>query len=243
MLILLSTSALLAEPPRSIPPEYLSKFTLNGQIPVKSWYLDGTYQEPLIYDFDTIETMKKRILAGEVNHYGTTDPLLYQALNKYPIHGKKIAIMGSTVPWYEAMVLAYGGFPVTIEYNKIESRHPDLRIMTVEEYEAKPELFDAIISISSYEHDGLGRYGDPINPEGDLIAMEKTKKMLKRGGILFLAVPVGKDLIYWNAHRIYGAIRLPLLFSGWKVLDTFGFQESDFQRSQEEQPVFVLELN
>lgn len=31
--------------------------------------------------------------------------------------------------------------------------------------------FDAIVSFSGLEHDGLGRYGDPLNPYGDLSAM------------------------------------------------------------------------
>jgi len=234
-------------PPRSIPQEFYAQFTMNGQIPVKYWYHDGTYSSdrPLLYTYEEIETMKKRVLAHEVNHYGTTDPLLYQALDQFVSHiqGKKVAIMGSTVPWYEAVVLAYGGKPVTIEYNKIVSTHPDTRTMTVAEYEANPELFDAILSISSYEHDGLGRYGDPINPVGDLIAMEKPKKMLVPGGLLFLAVPVAKDLLYWNAHRNYGSVRLPMLLSGWKTLASFGFQESDFKRDQEEQPVFVLAVD
>jgi len=28
-------------------------------------------------------------------------------------------------------------------------------------------LFDMVFSFSSIEHDGLGRYGDPLNPNGD----------------------------------------------------------------------------
>lgn len=242
--MILAVNCALAAPPKAIPPEHYNAFTLNGQIPVKYWYHNGTYSSdrPLVYTFEEIETMKKRVLAREVDHYGTTDPLLYAALDQFLSHvqGKKVAIMGSTVPWYEAVVLAYGGHPVTIEYNKIVSEHPGLRTMTVAEYEANPETFDAILSISSYEHDGLGRYGDPINPHGDLIAMEKTKKMLVSGGVLFLSVPVAKDLLYWKAHRNYGAIRLPMLLSGWKILASFGFDQSDFQREQEEQPVFVL---
>ena len=76
--------------------------------------------------------------------------------------------------------------------------------MTPSEYDQNPMLFDAAFSISSFEHDGLGRYGCLINPWGDIQAMQKTKKMLKPGALLFIAVPIGKDRVYWNAHRIYG---------------------------------------
>ncbi|MBI3508060.1 MAG: DUF268 domain-containing protein [Chlamydiia bacterium] len=243
MFFLIAT--LLTLPPRHIPPEQIQAFTLEGQIPVSYWYFNNTYSavQPLVYTYEAIETMKSRVLAREVNHYGSTDPFLYAALDQFPIRGKKVAIMGSIIPWYEAMVLAYGGKPTTIDYNRIVSEHPDVRTLTVEEYEKNPEMFDAVISISSYEHDGLGRYGDPIAPRGDFMAMEKTKKMLVPRGLLFLAVPIGKDHLVWNAHRVYGAIRLPLLLAGWKRIASFGFEESDLQREGSEQPVFVLQVD
>ena len=72
----------------------------------------------------------------------------------------------------------------------------------------------------------MGRYGDPINPVGDLEAMKLPKKLIKKGGLLFFSVPIGKDCIVWNAHRIYGKIRLPMMFEGWEVLKTFGYSDS-----------------
>jgi hypothetical protein len=41
--------------------------------------------------------------------------------------------------------------------------------------------FDVVLSISSFEHDGLGRYGDPLNPDGDMAAMRSTRRLLKPG--------------------------------------------------------------
>lgn len=242
----LCVNCLYAVPPREIPKGLYADFTLGGQIPVHYSYYDNTYSSnlPLIYDFDTIEALKKKAMAREKNYYWYVDTYIYNALDQYKsfIQGNKVAVMGSNVPWYEAMVMVYGGTPVTIEYNKIVSHHPDLTAITLDQYAANPELFDCILSISSYEHDGLGRYGDPINPIGDLIAMEKTKKMLKPGGILILAVPVGEDYVVWNAHRVYGAKRLPLLLKGWKVLNTFGFKDEDLYRQGHEQPIFILQV-
>ena len=43
----------------------------------------------------------------------------------------------------------------------------------------------------SFDHDGLGRYGDPINPDGDLVAMDTVRNVVKEGGVLFLTVPIG----------------------------------------------------
>jgi len=40
-----------------------------------------------------------------------------------------------------------------------------------------------------------------------------------------LAVPVSNDRhqcsVYWNAHRIYGYVRLQHLTANWRVLETF----------------------
>lgn len=238
-----------ARPPKDIPPELYDDFTWSGTIPVENLYFNDHYpsSQPLIYTYERIERNIARAKARQTNQYGITDVYLYQALDTYSdaIIGKSVAVMGSVVPWYESILLSYGACPTTIEYNKIVSLHPALKVLTVAEFEANPKKFDAVVSISSYEHDGLGRYGDPINPNGDLIAMEKTKAMLKDGGLLFLAVPIGKDLLVWNAHRIYGHLRLSALLSGWEVVGTFGFSQKDLDVDQlwgNHQPTLVLRV-
>lgn len=65
---------------------------------------------------------------------------------------------------------------------------------------------DAIDSLSCMhviEHIGLGRYGDPLDANGDLKALTELVRVLKPGGNLLLAVPVGKSRVQFNAHRIY----------------------------------------
>jgi SAM-dependent methyltransferase len=54
------------------------------------------------------------------------------------------------------------------------------------------------------EHIGLGRYGDPVDYEGDLKAMRELTRVLAPGGDLLFVVPVGhKAQIQFNGHRIY----------------------------------------
>jgi hypothetical protein len=115
-----------------------------------------------------------------------------------------------------------------VEYQRVTSSHPLLTTMTVEEFEKEDYQYDGAISISSVEHSGLGRYGDPLDPDGDLKSMKFLHGKLKPGALLFLSVPIGKDQILWNAHRVYGRERLPLLIDGFKIIETYGLIDSDY---------------
>ncbi|VDD85998.1 unnamed protein product, partial [Enterobius vermicularis] len=118
----------------------------------------------------------------------------------YNITGLSGVVVGSRSPWVEAICLRNGA-------KKVEFR-----------YEGK---FDFIISFSSIEHSGLGRYGDPLDPIGDIREMQKIWCLLKDNGLVFLGLPTGIDSIYFNVHRIYGEIRLPMMFEGFDLLDIF----------------------
>lgn len=54
------------------------------------------------------------------------------------------------------------------------------------------------------EHVGLGRYGDALDPDGDLQAMSELARVLAPAGNLLFVVPVGRPRVQFNAHRIYG---------------------------------------
>ena len=52
--------------------------------------------------------------------------------------------------------------------------------------------------------------------------MQTIRKHLSKDGLLFWGCPVGRDEIWWNIHRVYGKIRLPLLFEGLDDIEWFG---------------------
>jgi len=219
-----------APAPREMPPLLAPRYTLGGRVTVEDWYQDETCKPgsgtTLKFPAATISALRERIRRRDAGSYGPTNLWLYEALERFPLNGREVAVMGSEFPWYEAMILEFGGQPTTIEYRPIETDQPGLKTYTVEEFARNPRQFDVAFSISSFEHDGLGRYGDPLNPDGDLAAMRRMKSVVKPGGLLFLALPVGKDILVWNAHRVYGRHRLPLLIEGWEVVATFGFTDA-----------------
>ena len=63
------------------------------------------------------------------------------------------------------------------------------------------------------EHIGLGRYGDALDPDGDLRAMGELKRVMKKNGTLLFVVPVGQPVIRFNAHRIYSYDQIVSTFS------------------------------
>lgn len=65
------------------------------------------------------------------------------------------------------------------------------------------EICDSLSCLHTIEHIGLGRYGDIINPDGWLIALDNLLAMLKLGGILYLSAPIGEGSIEFDAHRLF----------------------------------------
>ena len=53
------------------------------------------------------------------------------------------------------------------------------------------------------EHVGLGRYGDPLDPQGSMKGGAELQRVLKPGGQLYLSVPVGRQKVCFNAHRVF----------------------------------------
>ncbi|GMI31214.1 hypothetical protein TrRE_jg11364 [Triparma retinervis] len=217
-----------------VPGSLCERYTMGGKAGISSWYFDDKSEKEESYKSrgrDEIEELVSVGLRREEYYYGATDNYLHEAFDSFGIEGLEVLIIGSNVPRYESICIGRGaGRIVTLEYNKLNYDHPKLETVTVEEWESpgskwEGAKFDVAISISSYEHDGLGRYGDPLNPDGDLESIKKARGWLKEGGVMFLSVPVGKDEVRWNEGRVYGRERLRRLMDGWKWEGSWGFSE------------------
>eukprot|EP00541_Cyclophora_tenuis_P018576 CAMPEP_0116569474 /NCGR_PEP_ID=MMETSP0397-20121206/16328_1 /TAXON_ID=216820 /ORGANISM="Cyclophora tenuis, Strain ECT3854" /LENGTH=122 /DNA_ID=CAMNT_0004097071 /DNA_START=147 /DNA_END=518 /DNA_ORIENTATION=+ len=101
-------------------------------------------------------------------------------------------------------------------------------------------LFDVVVSFSSIEHSGLGRYGDALNPWGDILGTARARCVTKLGGYLALAVPTGQDTIHFNLHRLYGKNRYPLLAANWKQVDGDA-KALDNNPHSHQQPTFIFQ--
>jgi hypothetical protein len=85
------------------------------------------------------------------------------------------------------------------------------------------QSLESISCMHTIEHIGLGRYGDPLDAEGDTQALAELQRVVSTNGSLLLVVPVGKPRIQFNAHRIYDPLMIEnaldeLSLVSWAVL-------------------------
>lgn len=212
-----------------LPADMAANFTYDSRLPMVPYvslmdqkYLGSAASTP-VWEENTVNEWALQCARGllEGNYGRTETSFLLSGLLQVPdLPNAKVLVIGSENPWVEACILSTGVSDVTtLEYGRIDSRHPSLHTITPHEMRAKfsdySEAFDVIVTFSSVEHAGLGRYGDKLNPWGDRQAIARAWCATKPGGYLVIGVPFGQDAIEYNAHRIYGNIMYPHLVSNW----------------------------
>jgi hypothetical protein len=62
---------------------------------------------------------------------------------------------------------------------------------------------DSLSCLHALEHFGLGRYGDPIDPNGYKKGLTSMAKLLQPGGTLYLSTPIGHERVEFNANWVF----------------------------------------
>lgn len=103
----------------------------------------------------------------------------------------------------EVTLIDIRALPYTIKgINFIQSDATEMK-------EVENDSLDSLSSLHALEHFGLGRYGDCINPEACFKAMKAFQRVIKKGGKLYLSVPIAvKDTVYFNAHREFNPLTI-----------------------------------
>ena len=252
-------------PYKNIPEDLLESYTMNNKIPILSKWRDDSKSNKLNWSDEMIKTYRERFSIENVEKGNILLPktkltkdiiemvnncknLLF-SFKKYDIRNKKVAVVGSITPWIESMLLNLDNKVTTIEYNVPKCNLVNLNCEDYFDYFEKNENeYDAIVTFSSIEHSGLGRYGDPLDPDGDLKTMDVIHKNLKKNGILIWGAPLGADALVWNCHRIYGKIRLPILFKKFTEIEWLRWEKEEIfkhkvSKDASKQPVIILKKN
>ena len=122
------------------------------------------------------------------------------------------------------LIAAQRGFKVTaVDLGSVEWHyaHPELRFIRgdIARLPLPAEHFDLVINCSTVEHVGLvGRYDvRESRPDGDLEAMVRLRELMKVGGLMLLAIPIGEDAVFAPLCRVYGPKRLPRLLERYTI--------------------------
>jgi len=103
--------------------------------------------------------------------------------------------------------------PAKLYLDSLQSKHADLLQL--------PFANNSVSCIScmhTVEHIGLARYGDPLDYDGDIKAIQELKRVVAPGGNLLFVVPLGADnVLCFNAHRIYTKEQVMQLFSDMEL--------------------------
>jgi hypothetical protein len=202
---------------------------------------------------DVEETVERAKAVVAQRDYGKrpNDAYFLEALVGHVANGSSVLVVGSAEPWHEAICLALGASRVTtVDYGSRTYEHPQLDQVNASFWDQLDDAnlgYDVVVSASSLDHDGLGRYGDPIAPDGDLLTMRLLLRALAPGTKVLVSVPVGPDRVIWNLMRIYGKDRLARLIDGYDVVERIGYDSTKLDEAPENvlrtyEPVLVLRV-
>ena len=134
--------------------------------------------------------------------------------------------VGSRIDGFVAHVAAFRAVDV-VDIRPLISPNSRIRFHQVDFMDqAKVERlgkWESVSCLHALEHFGLGRYGDPIDPDGWIRGLESLAKVTEVGGTLYLSVPIGRQRIEFNAHRVFGVGTLLEASAKWFALLRFSY--------------------
>jgi Caenorhabditis protein of unknown function, DUF268 len=142
--------------------------------------------------------------AGRLDrHYFHQD--LWAARKVYENKPEHHIDVGSRIDGFVSHILAFRD----VEVLDVRNMTSNVKGMTFRQADlmrtdSVPEaICDSLSCLHALEHFGLGRYGDPIDPQGHIKGLQSLTKLLKPSGKLLLSVPIGHERVEFNAHRVF----------------------------------------
>lgn len=172
--------------------------------------------------------------AGTVDNYFWQD--LWAAKHVYRNRPKEHYDIGSRLDGFITHVLSFGVPVKMIDIRTFPEQIDGLDTVVDDATHLTEFADDSIESLSalcSLEHFGLGRYGDPVDPEACFTCFDSIQRKLKQGGNLYLAVPVGRERLEFNAHRIFYPSTIVDCFSSMKLMDFAYTAEGKLERTMD----------
>ena len=161
-------------------------------------------------NFDIQQQYIKPIITDKYASAGTMGNYFYQDLWAakliYQSGIKNHFDIGSRIDGFIAHLLAMNIKVSLIDVRKFPGEVEGLYTIMDDATQLKQILLESVDSMSalcSLEHFGLGRYGDPVDPEACFQCFEEMQKRIRSGGNLYISLPIGKERVEFNAHRVF----------------------------------------
>jgi len=137
-------------------------------------------------------------------HYFHQDLLVAQKI--FHANPKRHLDIGSRIDGFVAHIASFRPIEV-LDIRPQPSASENITFRQLDLMQPPPEEFiactDSLSCLHTLEHLGLGRYGDPLSPEGYLTGLRHLTQILKPGGTLYLSVPIGHQRIEFDGHRVF----------------------------------------
>lgn len=168
------------------------------------------YMWPIITD--------KYAFAGGINNYFFQDLWAARLIIKSGV--KEHFDIGSRLDGFISHLLAADISVTMIDVRKFPVEIEQLNTIVDDAttlWQIPDESIESMSALCSVEHFGLGRYGDPIDPEACFKCFANIQRKLKKGGKLYISLPIGKERLEFNAHRVFYASTIIECFSSLQI--------------------------
>lgn len=142
--------------------------------------------------------------SGQMNgHYFHQDLLIAQKIFKH--NPNNHLDIGSSIYGFVSNVASFRKIDVAdIRDNKSTIENISfLQIDLMNEDIMPDKVYDSISCLHVLEHFGLGRYNDPVDYLGYEKGINNINKYLKKDGLFYMSVPIGRQRVEFNAHRVF----------------------------------------
>jgi len=138
--------------------------------------------------------------------------------------------VGSRIDGFIAHLLVFLENVKYIDIRSIESTVENLYFIegNICDLPLESNSVNSLSSLSVIEHIGLGRYGDSIDPEGHIKALNEFRRVLSPNGHLYISVPIGRERLEFNAHRVFSPQRIPEILSELELVEFSAINDDGF---------------
>jgi hypothetical protein len=137
--------------------------------------------------------------------------------------------VGSRIDGFVAHVASFREIEV-FDIRPAHFRVPNVTFRQCDFMSPNPEFgnyCDSLSCLHALEHFGLGRYGDPVNIRGHIDGFHSLSIVVRPGGMFYLSVPIGRERIEFNGHRVFAIETILGLARGKFDLEGFSYVAPD----------------